>query len=469
MSFESRSYGAVLASLLCGCSLIAPIRDHTFDLEDAGGIDGGRADGGHDAGADGGLDAGPQCEPACMEPREICVPEENACVECREAADCDDGVLCTVDRCDTSGTCSSVVDDVCVASIDAGEFHTCAVLGSGEVYCWGANTVGQLGNGASGADRTLPQRVDGLTDAVQVSAGDEHTCAVRRTGEVVCWGSNDVGQLGNSTVATYTDTAVPVTGLTDVIAVSAGGLYTCALRRDGTVACWGINFDGQVGNDTMTASVAAADEVVGLEDGVRITAGLVDSCAVREGGEVVCWGGNYDGEFGNAGSAQSSVPVAAFTGVSARDVAAGGAHICVVRTDGDVLCAGNNDSGQLGDGSMSDNEVPTQSLEVVGAIDVEVGGLHSCALGAMGNVWCWGANVSGQVGNGESGAGRTVPNPASVMMLSDAIMVTAGSAHTCARTRNNDVLCWGDNSRYQLGTGTASREIRPLPFPAMLP
>jgi len=151
---------------------------------------------------------------------------------------------------------SSPVDVLGIAdavSIAAGDRHTCAVSATGHVSCWGAGSDGQLGWGSNAPTRAIPSLVMGLRDAVEVAAGAAHTCARTNAprdplaaGEMFCWGANALGQLGD-------DTRVPqlkATGksvLADVVSIGAGGAHTCAIHADRSVSCWGDDAFGQLG------------------------------------------------------------------------------------------------------------------------------------------------------------------------------------------------------------------------------
>jgi alpha-tubulin suppressor-like RCC1 family protein len=149
-----------------------------------------------------------------------------------------------------------------VVDLTAGRSHTCALLTEGSVSCWGANASGQLGDGTT-TQRLLPVPVPGLTDAIAIAAGDVHTCALRATGAVVCWGANTSGQLGNGTNAPRL-TPTPVTGLSaGVVEITAGAAHTCARRADHQVLCWGANASGQLGDGTTVAR-AVPTQVQGL-------------------------------------------------------------------------------------------------------------------------------------------------------------------------------------------------------------
>lgn len=250
-----------------------------------------------------------------------------------------------------------------VASVSAGDAHTCAVLEDGTARCWGGNSNGQLGNGSI-ALSAVPVAVSGLTGALSISAGGSHTCAVRASGltrTVRCWGANDLGQLGNGTT---TASSVPVTvpGLTSTFvgpaAVAAGTVSTCALLDDGTARCWGDNRDGQLGNGSF-ANTAAPVLVNGLTGATSLDTRFINTCATVTGGEVRCWGANQAGQLGNGTASAPSNVAVGVTGLSdAAGVSVGSPFACALRTTGAVACWGNNDFGRLGDGSGTDSPVP---------------------------------------------------------------------------------------------------------------
>ncbi len=193
--------------------------------------------------------------------------------------------------------------------IVAGGSHTCALLAVAQVRCWGANFVGQVGSGISGGGLTSPVGVTGLSGVSQIAAGNDHTCALLGSGQVRCWGANFSGQLGNSGVGASTPTPVAVTGLSGVVQIAAGGSHSCAVLSNGQARCWGANGFGQLGAGFAGSPSPAPVGVTGLSGAVRITAGRASTCVTVAGGQARCWGVNESGELGNGATVFSATPL----------------------------------------------------------------------------------------------------------------------------------------------------------------
>jgi alpha-tubulin suppressor-like RCC1 family protein len=299
-----------------------------------------------------------------------------------------------------------------IISITAGSHHNCALSNIGRVSCWGGNTFGQLGNGtqtASGVPVDVPAISGGI---VGIAAGGAHTCALSDVGDVWCWGDNSLGQLGDGTT-TQTSIPVKVIGFTErVVSISAGVQHACALTTSGSVLCWGGNSSGQLGNGTQSQSSmpVAVSELTNVIS--AIAAGGQHTCALTADGGVKCWGDNSFGQLGNGSGAAdviSTTPVDV-TGLAKGVVSiAASSQTCAVKLEGTVLCWGDNASGQLGEGTTTPSTlpVPVQGL-TEGISTLATGYFHTCAMTTAGSLQCVGDNSFGQLGDGTVAA-TTLP------------------------------------------------------------
>lgn len=410
-----------------------------------------------------------------------------------------------------------------IVSVAALEFDTCASSSSGNVYCWGINESGQLGvNTHSGpqicstlACSDTPLEVLGvggtgnLSGIANIAVGLEHVCASSSSGNVYCWGSNGSGELGNNST-TESDTPVEVLGvggtgnLSGVVNITAGEWYSCAQLSSGNEYCWGSNSNGQLGNNTTTESNTPV-EVVGvggtgyLSGVVSVTSGQENSCALTSSGYVYCWGSGFEGDLGDNSTSDTSTPVEVWTGtqgdssgyfttntkvsaITPSQIAsyAGGLHTCALSTAGNVYCWGANSNGQLGDNtssgpqtcnSVSCSETPVEVLGVGGSgylsgmVSLTAGNTHTCALSTVGNVYCWGNNSNGQLGNNTT----TQENvPVEVLgvggsgYLSGIVSIAAGALHTCALSELGNVYCWGEDYYGDLGNNSTTDSHVPV-------
>ena len=322
-----------------------------------------------------------------------------------------------------------------VVRLVAGRQHNCALLSDGRVQCWGGNTFGQLGYGHTSPvggvfnlnfTKMPPEDVNVGAPVAELAAGGTHTCALLTTGAVRCWGNNTFGQLG------YGDTEhrggqpsdwpladVNVGGT--VVQIAAGLDHTCALLESGDVRCWGGNDVGQLGyGDTERRGDEAGESLatnVPVGGRVRqLALGEFHTCALLESGAVRCWGGNSFGELGYGhidplGNNPNELPT--------EDLAVGGlvaqltvglAHTCALLSSGAVRCWGSSSGGQLGYGSTNYlGDEPGEMGAMLGSVpldgqtsQIRAGSSHTCALLTGGTIQCWGFNNAGQLGYGHT-------------------------------------------------------------------
>ncbi len=355
-----------------------------------------------------------------------------------------------------------------VSKIVGGAFHTCLLTSGGGIKCWGYNGYGQLGDGTTTSRNTASDGV-GLTSVTMLVAGADHTCALLSGGGVKCWGRNDRGQLGDGTT-TSRSTPVDVVGLnSDITFLTAGYSHTCAVQSSGEVVCWGSNSAGQLGDSTGTnrlkptkvLQIATLEGLtMALTSTVSLAAGEQHTCAVTSGGEAKCWGFNGYGQLGNGTQAGQLLPttVSGLTNSVVSLVAADN-HTCALMNDGGAKCWGRNDGGLIGDGTNDNNRLVPVNIFASGVTAIAAKFHHTCALLSNGGMKCWGNNDSGQIGDGTNFATKS---PIDVLGLTSGVSnITVGSYYACALTNNGGLKCWGKNSYGEIGDGTTTKRTIP--------
>lgn len=327
---------------------------------------------------------------------------------------------------------------------------------SSDVLAWGRNSQGQLGNGTT-EDSPTPVDVPDLSGVAVIGAGGEHSLAALSDGTVWAWGQNANGQLGDGTL-TDRSTPIQVTGLLGIIQVDGGLAHSLALRDDGTVWAWGLNARGQLGDGT-TSDSASPVEVQGLSGVTAVAAGGDHSLALKSDGTVWAWGKNSDGQLGNGSKKKSSTPVQVSNLTDVAAIAGGDAHSLAVKADGTTWAWGDNFYGQLGDGSTRDRNTPVQVTGLTGGTSVAGGSFHSLAVKSDGTVWAWGRNVFGQLGDGTT-VDRSTPVQTSELTVATGI--SAGAHHSLAADSDGTSWAWGLNLYGQLGDGTSTNRSTPV-------
>ena len=346
-------------------------------------------------------------------------------------------------------------------TVVAGGEHTCAILNDGSVKCWGRNHKGQLASGDY-TDRSTPTPTDLLPrPVVKLALGHQHTCVVLDDGTARCWGDNFYGQLGNGDdgVADRVPQTPQGFGSTgSVTDIACGEEFTCAIRTDGTVVCWGRGGSGQIGHGAFSG-ITTPYPTSPTISAIDIALGGKAACALLQDGSVKCWGNNDYGQLGigeSSGSYFSPQAMGSPLGGKAKSIVMSWYpgtkqdHVCATMENGDVMCWGWNSNDILGLGNGDDPAAlssPTISPSMSSVTqDVTMGGEHTCIVyNSGGGVGCFGDNYYGQF----AGTSPYTWSP----IGSSAANISAGYRHTCAVMDDDSVYCWGANGNGQLGTG----------------
>jgi alpha-tubulin suppressor-like RCC1 family protein len=382
-------------------------------------------------------------------------------------------VGCSQDPNVTAG-CASGNRAQCLVETSVGAHFACSVLTDHSVWCWGRNDESQLGYPTTDlcnedigggqtravACHTFPSRVQSLDRVTSVASGDAFSCALRDDGSVQCWGANDAGQLGNGRTLP-SEQPVVVTALAHVTSLALGARHACAIVNGG-VQCWGANDKGQLGvptpsQCTIDGHVGACSlspvAVSGLTGVVEIVAGAAHTCARTSDGHVQCWGDNSDAQLGIGMTGampmgmRLPVRVGAQTLAAVRAMAAGANHTCVLRDVDGVYCWGRADHGELG--------LPLVSMTPIGCthacspVAVAVSGLPS-APSPMGGM------DGGTTTSDASVDAMSRPGDAMASTSMGPQAIAAGDGFTCAVLADTTLRCWGRNDVGQLGNGATS-------------
>lgn len=347
-----------------------------------------------------------------------------------------------------------VVSPASTQTIGGGNWHTVVVTPDGNVWTWGRNSNGELGD--NGSERHVPARVTSLANVTAVAVGDTHTLALLSDGTVKAWGGNQNGQIGDGTTTTKT-TPVLISGLANIVAVAAGQRHSMALDSSGHVWAWGDNGSGQVGDGTTTQRTVPT-QVTSLTLVSSIAAGFNHSLAVKSDGTVWSWGRNTNGQLGIGSTTNATSPTQITAVTSVAGVAGGEFHTLILKTDGTVRSAGYNTAGQLGDGSNTQRSSPVTVSGLSSVTRVAAGAQDSYALKSNGTMWGWGRNASGDLGDGTT-TSRTAA--VQVTTLSNVTLIGAGQYTGFAVTSTGVVSSWGHNAYGTQGDGGTWNRVVP--------
>jgi alpha-tubulin suppressor-like RCC1 family protein len=403
-----------------------------------------------------------------------------------------------------SETAEIVTDDSATSlAISAGSFHNCVILNDSALKCFGRNNYGQLGLGSVSSrggnsldmgDSLLTINLGYGRTAASVSAGNFHTCVLLDSNNIKCFGRNGSGQLGYGNTKSRGDNpgemgdnlrTVNVGYRRTVKAVSAGYYHTCAILGNNTLKCFGRNGSGQLGyGDTVNHGDnpgEMGDNLLVIDLGTgrtakAVSAGLNHTCAILDNGSVKCFGngnllglGDYNNRGDNPGEMGDALPTVDLgLGRTATAISVGYFHSCALLDNSTIKCWGQNFNGELGIGNSKSRGTAVgemgDMLPIVdlgsghNALSLSVSGSHSCALLETFTVKCWGKNYNGELGYGDtSSRGDNINEMGDFLPTVGlgtnhfAIALSAGGGQTCAILDDSEIKCWGLNNYGQLG------------------
>jgi alpha-tubulin suppressor-like RCC1 family protein len=345
-----------------------------------------------------------------------------------------------------------------LTQIAAGTTFTCALASTGAAYCWGLGTSGQLGNGTS-VSSSVPVAVSGSLNLTQIAVGATSACGLTSAGAAYCWGAGGSGQLGNGTTAAAQTTPVPVSGSLSLTSIDAGGSTACGLTTAGAAYCWGSGGSGQLGNGTTITAQTTPTAISGSLTLTQVSVGNTAVCGLTGGGAGYCWGAGGSGQLGNGTTtAAQTTPTAISGSLTLAEVTVGNTSACGLTSAGAAYCWGAGGSGQLGNGTTAAAQTTPSAVTTAGTplagvtlSQIIAGAGFACALGGGNAAYCWGVNSSGQLGDPDTALNFNVP----ILVLAKTSLVAVGYNHSCL-IRNGKAWCWGDDTYGELGNNTTT-------------
>lgn len=325
-------------------------------------------------------------------------------------------------------------------------YSTCAIASNNDLYCFGQNYFGQIGNNSTVNQRTPALISSNIKRIINTS---DNVYAINSSGKLYAWGSNYFGQIGDDRPIVQATKTQILTGTKNIFQI---GTSACASKLDGSVYCWGINDEAQLGRSNEAVSNVASSAPV-LVDVYSSKGGVVNVrsfsensatyCAIKENNDLFCWGSDYYGTRGDG-----TQPV--MQGVTS--VKGGVEHNCALK-DERLYCWGRGYDGRVGVGGSSAAYTTPQLISTLGLVsDYSLGSDMTCAIKKEDKtLWCWGNNGYGRLGIGDT---ENKLSPVQVQGISNVSKVVAGETHVCAITEDNNLYCWGQNSSGELGIGT---------------
>jgi alpha-tubulin suppressor-like RCC1 family protein len=355
------------------------------------------------------------------------------------------------------GVTSCVWSSMFVA-VSSGNSHSCGLLNTGQVKCWGPPNH----------SREFTVDIPYLTPrAVNISSAGSRSCAILSSGALKCWGVGDSGSLGCGNRSRWdciSSTPIGVFGLSSaVVAVSLGSSHSCVLMSIGSVKCWGFGGNGRLGYGGTENQMVPVDVVSLSSPVISISAGGGHTCALLSTGAAMCWGDGSMGQLGTGNRNDQLTPqYVSDLSSGVASISAGGCLTCVVLSSGGAMCWGGGQTCQVFIGSFIQSpSCYTPKGVSSGVVTISTSGEHTCALLSSGAAKCWGRGDFGQLGHGNAALnGDHAITPLDVVGLPSSIVsLSTGGGFTCAVLLSGSIMCWGNGRNGELGYAGGSPNI----------
>jgi alpha-tubulin suppressor-like RCC1 family protein len=358
--------------------------------------------------------------------------------------------------------------------VSSGNIHTAAIKTDGTLWTWGLGTSGQLGRFSTGTNKITPVTTfaggtnwaDTATeepeDLYTLSAGGQHTAAIKTDGTLWTWGSGFSGVQGNADVSQRNTPVTTFAGGTNWKQVSSGSFHTAAIKTDGTLWTWGYGGYGQLGTNDISNRSTPVTTFAGGTNWKQVSSGGSHTAAIKTDGTLWTWGNANSGRLGTNDTITRSTPVTTFAGgTNWKQVTSGYRHAAAIKTDGTLWTWGTGTSGQLGNAQATNRSTPVTTF--AGGNNwkqVSSGNFHTAAIKTDGTLWTWGSGNTGQLGNAQT-TNRSTP-VTTFIGGTNWKQVSSGNLHTAAIKTDGTLWTWGNGGSGQLGTNDISNRSTPV-------
>jgi alpha-tubulin suppressor-like RCC1 family protein len=348
-------------------------------------------------------------------------------------------------------------------AISAGDIHSLAIDKNGRAWAWGNNSQGRLGDNSTVSKLTPVSVLGAVKTFCKITAGGFHSAAIDKNGRAWCWGDNSIGQLGDNSLVTKTTPVSLLGAVKTFCAISAGEAHTLAIDKNGRAWGWGSGANGRIGDNSFTSRLTPVSVLGSVKTFCAIDAGAGFSVAIDKNGRVWAWGDNSNGQLGNNSRAICKITPVSIAGVVKTfcEISGGVTHTIAIDKNGRAWGWGQGASGQLGNNGGSQQNTP---ISVLGAVKtfcrISAGNSYSVAINKNGRAWAWGVNGFGQLGDNSSTGKFT---PVSVLgAVKTFCAISAGDAHTLAIDKNGRAWGWGRNTAGRIGDNSIVNRLTPV-------